>query len=1357
MTEELPVPEPPSPPEPRRHPRWPRLLAALSLMLLWLFGLLAVLPWLARPSFIIHQIQTRGASALGVEVSLRELDYHPYSGLSLGGLRVGPPEGYSEPILELERFDLRYRLLPLLQGRFVLEAFVLDAPKVVIEEVEGRRNLDVVLARLAGDGTEPEPAPEDKAPRSGSLLPIDLVIERVQISNAGFRMLGGGRYVQLDGLGLGLHGGLVDDRLELSLRVEMPPLRSPPNLQVSLPVAPFDVDAGLGLTLSATVAGSAKDGLALQSSGLSLELVLDGLTFKGSSAVPSVDARLTAELGLYPDKDRAALEKLQLRLAGATILSAKAEIDGLARALEQALGPGPGAALASSLGVVGPKGKGELRLLVSSLSVPFEPLLPYLRFFAPKAEASGELELGPVEVAGTVAELMAASPARLSVPLELRSIRLAEPDRRARLGLAEGKLRFFRDEADDRPYRLDGELRLGDLAFEAHRLDALRLGLGLRFDRLLYPDLGFVELAVSAQASGILSPPATLRGLEVGLSLVGPDLFLPDRRTPVPAQLSVQTSLAGLGVRTESLSLSLAELHDELQVEIDRLLTPALRPVQVKNQLRLAGLEVPTQALSLPKLKLELDTTLDDPRGRTTLGATAQIKVRATSLARPPLASADVELDLSATVEGQPLTPAAPPLPVAVKMKSALRLPKLKLSSPELGEIDSTAAVQLQARARPQAGRVDGLELGLQLDEFLSVEATGSARRMLSKSPELELKLKLLPVQVAKVLSRVPLALRDRVPVTEGAGEVDLSLFFSGPIPDPEKVAAELASVPFVFDANLGLRGVDLTAPSYGVHVRGLEGKLQAEARAGRLMLSSKLGLRELARSDAKAPVVIQDLEALLSAGLSEGRWAMDLSSVIGTVEAPGQATGPVRGAAIELSVHHPLYGGVELDRLLVEAAELGLRIDARGRLERRIYGALRPVFSLQSSVDFDRLRRVLPELPPASGRVGFDLELGSPSDEALILAGRLELGRAGYHLEQAGPQPMTVSVVNAEGRLPFEQKLRLPSPAPSTFDRSVGVLGDDLELRLQELLGDLRERSQVMVECNNVLQFDPKVSGYEALRPFRTKQGARLTIEKIGVNEQSIDNMAFDILYGGGVLRLDRFALQVFEGDIFGSFALQLAARDAFRVRLQSGITDLNLDVPFSRVRGLPPISNPREKEPYLMSGTMDLQLDSRSRTINGSVDLTKMGAELFVRIIDAMDPNGENEQLQGTRSQLSTYMGLLGRDIVGVSLQGMKIDIKHNLLSMAFDWYRPFFDFHATSAGGVRWLPRLWLPVTQLLFGTTIVSVVPEIKRYSLSPYLGAIDGINQKLAELMVLPIVTEGCDDGTPGLAGRSPEP
>lgn len=1341
-------------PAPRRRAHgWLWLLAAPFMTLASLLVLLAVLPYLARPSFLIHQLETRGSHALGVSVKLRELDYHPFTGLSLRGLHVGPPEGYSEPLLELEGLSLRYRLWPLLSGRFELVELVIDTPQVVLEEVEGRRNLDVLLARLGGDAPPPEPAP--KPPRAGSLSPIDVVLERVELRNLGFQMTGGGRYLRLEGLGFWTQGGLLNDRLSLGLRLDLPARREPANLQVSLPVAPFDVDAGLGLSVSATVAGSARDGLSLGASGVSLRVVLDALTFKGSSAVPPVDARLALDLSLQPGEDRAALDRLELFLADARVLRARAELDGLYRAFEQALGPGSGPALALAVGVPAPKGGGEVKLTVSSLFVPLDRLLPYARFFAPKAEAAGELEVGPVEVVGTVAELMASAPRTLSVPIALREVSLAEPERKAALGRLDGRLRFFRDEAEDRPFRLTGTLDLARLAFEAHRLDALQLELGLRLDRLSYPDLGFFELALGAKGGGIQSPPARLARLQLDLGLVGPDLFLAERASPVPAQLSLAARLGDVEVATESMSLQLAELRDELQVEIDRLLTPARRPLHVRNQLQLTRLEIPAQSLSLASASLGLDSTLDDPRGRTALDLAAKLKLRASALSRPPLVSGDVELDLGAEVKAQPLAPGVARLPEAAKIESALRLPRLKLASPELGELETSAGVELAVRARPGAERVDGLRLRAKLDDLLELEATGSARRILGKSPNVELKLRMLPLSVQKLLAKVPPGLQHRVPVTEGAGTVDLALFFSGPIPEAAKLSEDLAALPFTLDANLGLGGVDLVAPAYGLHVRGLEGRLGAEARTGRLMLNSKLEVGELARSDPKAPLVVNELAALFSAGLAEGRWAVDLSLVAGAVELPGQASGPIRGAAVELSAHHPLFGGVELERLAVEAAELGVRVDARGRLERRLYGALRPALTLRSSVDFDRLRRVLPTLPPVSGRIGFDLDLESPTDEALSLGGRLELGGLGYHLEQSEPRPMTVSLVNADGRLPFSQKLRVAPPAPPAFDRALGVLGDDLELRLQELVGDLKERSQLVVECSNVLQFDPKVAGYEALRPFASKRGARLTIEKIGLNEQSIDNLSLDILYGGGVLRLDRFAFQLFEGDIFGSFALQLAGRDAFRVRLQSGITDLNLDVPFSRARGLPPISNPRAKEPYLMSGTMDLQLDSRSRALNGSVDLTKMGAELFVRIIDAMDPNGENEQLQNTRTQLSTWMGLLGRDIVGVSLEGMKVDIKHNLLSMSFDWYRPWFDVHATSAGGTPWLPRLWLPATQLLFGTTIVSSIPEIKRYSLSPYLGQIDVANQKLAEAMVLPMITEGCEDGAGDFAGRGP--
>lgn len=1353
MSEETEAAPPLEPEEPTRKKRHllPWLLAAPFLLVLWLLGLLAVLPWLLTPEYLARQIQSRGSEALGAPVSLRGFDYHPFSGLELVGLKVGAPEGYEAMVLELEGLTLRYQLLPLLRGQFVLDAFVIEEPRIVIEEVGGRRNLDVMLERLAGPASD-EPEPEAESEISGSLSPIDLLLRRIEITNAGFELRGGGQFFHLHGLSVKLAGGLEDDQLELVLKVAMPAVREPPNVQVSLPAAPFDVDLGLGLSFSATVAGSAASGLALGQSGAGLRVAVDGLTFKTDSSLPPIDAYLAADVALSPEQDRVSLERLALSLVGKPVLGTRGELDGLFRGMEQALGPSGGAALATVLGVSTPKGPGRARLELSSLLLPLDALLPYLQFFMPTVVAGGEIELGPLLVSGTVAELMASAPSELDVPLVLREVSLHETELGARLGRVSGQLRLFRDpKSDDRPFQLTSTLVLDSLGFEAHRVGSLELGLDLMLERLSYPDLGFTELGLEARARGIVSPPAKLGRLDVSASVVGPDLLMAERSSPVPAQISVKTIAGDLSVDTGELTLTAAKIEDELSVELDRLLTPALRPIQLKNTLRLSSLEVPNHELKLAFLESSLDTTVDDPRHGQPLDIGAAMKLRLDGLSRPPLVSGDMNLDLKAEVKGQPLG-GAEPLPAFTSLDVRLRLPKLKLASPDFGELETKAGLDLALRAQPTADRVDRMRFKFELDDLVQLEATGSASRISSSARRLELKLNMPPVSITKLLAKIPAGLADQIPVTEGSGEVKMSLFFKGPVPEADKIAQDVSKLPFVLDASIGLDAVDLVAPAHGVHLRGLDGALSAEARAGRLMLSSKLRLEEFARDDEKAPVVVSDIDALALVGFSGGRWALDLSTVLGTVEAPGQTAGPIRGAALEISAHHPLHGGVEIDRISVQATELGLKVDGRGRLERRLYGVLRPALSLSSSVDFDRLRKVVPDLPPISGRLGLDLELESPSDEELRLAGHLDLGGMSFEMLREEPKPLAVTVQNVEGRLPFSQTLRLSPPLPTQFDGSVGVLGDDLELRIQDLLLDLKQRSFLVVDCRDVLQVDPKVAGYEALRPYRTRQGARLTIEKIGYNEQSLDNLSFDILYGGGVLRLDRFALQLFEGDIFGSFALQLVGREAFRIRLQGGFTDLNMDVPFSRARGLEPISNPGEKEPYLMSGTMDLQLDSKSRSLNGSVDLTKLGAELFVRIIDAMDPNAENEQLQNTRSTLSTYMGLVGRDIVGVSLQGMKLDIKHNLLSMAFDWYRPWFDVHATSAGGLPWLPRLWLPATQLLFGTTIVSSVPEIKRYSLSPYLGQIDEVNRQLLAMMVRPVVTEGCEAQAPNLAG-----
>ena len=70
-----------------------------------------------------------------------------------------------------------------------------------------------------------------------------------------------------------------------------------------------------------------------------------------------------------------------------------------------------------------------------------------------------------------------------------------------------------------------------------------------------------------------------------------------------------------------------------------------------------------------------------------------------------------------------------------------------------------------------------------------------------------------------------------------------------------------------------------------------------------------------------------------------------------------------------------------------------------------------------------------------------------------------------------------------------------------------------------------------------------------------------RLTIRRFVYGKQTIESIAMDAGYASGLVRLDRVAMRVWGGDVFGDLALQIAGPGQLRSRLRATLTDLHLD----------------------------------------------------------------------------------------------------------------------------------------------------------------------------------------------------
>lgn len=160
-------------------------------------------PWLAR----------RLSGLIEADVELRSAQLWPLHGVALEGLVVGPPPGFSQDVLRVERAELSYRPLSLLTGRAVVRSLVLERTRARIEtDPEGRLNVSALFSSTPDDPVDPEPGPPFRWP-----LPIE--VERLDLRDLGIEL----RTAELDlasgPLSLTVQARGEDHRLEARARL----------------------------------------------------------------------------------------------------------------------------------------------------------------------------------------------------------------------------------------------------------------------------------------------------------------------------------------------------------------------------------------------------------------------------------------------------------------------------------------------------------------------------------------------------------------------------------------------------------------------------------------------------------------------------------------------------------------------------------------------------------------------------------------------------------------------------------------------------------------------------------------------------------------------------------------------------------------------------------------------------------------------------------------------------------------------------------------------------------------------------------------------------------------------------------
>jgi uncharacterized protein involved in outer membrane biogenesis len=150
--------------------------------------LVVVLEFAAGPA-VKGLAKTVGPLVLGTEIAISDADIHLFSGkIDMGGVVIGPPEGFKENLFELDSIRIDMDTMSLLRksGPIVIRDITIESP-VVTYEVKGLGdNLHAVLDKL---GAADEGKTADKEEKASADEPArKVVIERFNFEGGRVRV-----------------------------------------------------------------------------------------------------------------------------------------------------------------------------------------------------------------------------------------------------------------------------------------------------------------------------------------------------------------------------------------------------------------------------------------------------------------------------------------------------------------------------------------------------------------------------------------------------------------------------------------------------------------------------------------------------------------------------------------------------------------------------------------------------------------------------------------------------------------------------------------------------------------------------------------------------------------------------------------------------------------------------------------------------------------------------------------------------------------------------------------------------------------------------------------------------------------
>jgi len=130
-----------------------------------------------------EELTATARETLGTDVRIDDMQVALLSGVTLKGVAVANPKPFEGDLVTADSFVLRYKLLPLLQGRVDVEQLSLEKPALrLLMDEKGAYNYEKLMP------AEGEPAATAEPSASGAGVPLDIVLKDLSVSDASLSM-----------------------------------------------------------------------------------------------------------------------------------------------------------------------------------------------------------------------------------------------------------------------------------------------------------------------------------------------------------------------------------------------------------------------------------------------------------------------------------------------------------------------------------------------------------------------------------------------------------------------------------------------------------------------------------------------------------------------------------------------------------------------------------------------------------------------------------------------------------------------------------------------------------------------------------------------------------------------------------------------------------------------------------------------------------------------------------------------------------------------------------------------------------------------------------------------------------------